>query len=49
VEPVWLMIAERNSWPGGNNSEFCGRRSEGMTWCDTGNWKQVQWKNDTRR
>ncbi len=49
VEPVWLMIAERSSWPGGGNAEFCGRRAEGMVWREGNEWQQVEWNKDTKR
>jgi hypothetical protein len=47
VEPVWIMIAERNTWPGGDNGESSYRRSEGAVWLDGADWKQVGWNNDT--
>ncbi|MCA3080281.1 MAG: hypothetical protein ING71_15995 [Rhodocyclaceae bacterium] len=46
VEPVWILIAERNTWPNGDNAEACWRRSEGAAWLESGNWKQVGWHND---
>ena len=49
VEPVWVMIAERNTWPNGDNSESCWRRSEGVIWLDNGIWRQVGWNKDTKR
>ena len=49
IEPVWLMIAERNTWPRGDNNESCWRRSEGAVWFDGSGWKQVGWNNDTKR
>jgi hypothetical protein len=48
LEPVWLMIAERNTWPNGNNSESCWRRSEGVIWFEDGNWKKIGWNKDTK-
>jgi hypothetical protein len=47
VEPVWLMIAERNTWPMGVSDESCWRRSEGAIWLDDLDWQQVGWNNDT--
>jgi hypothetical protein len=49
VEPLWLMIAERNTWPNGDNDESCWRRSEGAIWFENGTWKQVGWNKDTKR
>jgi hypothetical protein len=49
VEPLWLMIAERNTWPNGDNDESCWRRSEGAVWLDNGTWRQVGWNKDTKR
>lgn len=49
VEPVWLMIAERNTWPQGDNSESCWRRSESAIWFDGKHWQQIGWNKDTKR
>lgn len=49
VEPVWIMVAERNTWPGGVNGESSYRRSEGAVWLDGADWRQVGWNNDTNR
>lgn len=49
VEPVWLMIAERNTWSRGDNDEACWRRSEGAIWLDGKKWRQVGWNKDTKR
>lgn len=49
VEPVWLMIAERNTWPRGSNNESCWRRSEGAVWLEDESWQQVGWNKDTKR
>ena len=49
IEPVWLMIAERNAWPRGVNKEFCQRRSEGAIWVDGQDDKPIRWKHDMRR
>lgn len=46
VEPVWLMIAERGAWPGGNNRQACYRRSEGAIWLESGEVKKVNWHKD---
>ncbi|SMD00885.1 hypothetical protein [Primorskyibacter flagellatus] len=49
VEPVWIMVAERNTWPGGVNDVSSYRRSEGAVWLDGTDWQQVGWNNDTNR
>ena len=49
VEPLWLMIAERNTWPNGDNDESCWRRSEGAVWLENGKWKKIGWNKDTKR
>ena len=49
VVPVWILIAERNTWPKGRNDESCWRRSEGATWRENGEWRQVSWNRDTKR
>ena len=48
LEPVWLMIAERNTWPNGNNNESCWRRSEGVMWLEDGIWQKSSWNKDTK-
>ncbi|MEM5527340.1 hypothetical protein WN093_00795 [Gammaproteobacteria bacterium AS21] len=49
IEPIWILIAERSSFPNGSNSEFCGRRSEGVIWRENGQVKELGWNKDTRR
>ena len=49
VEPVWLMMAERNTWPGGINEESSWRRSMGVIWVDGQDWRQTSWHRDTYR
>ena len=49
VDLVWLMIAERNTWPGGINEESSWRRSIGVIWVDGQDWKQTGWHRDTYR
>lgn len=44
VEPVWIWISERNTWP--NNNLFYGRRSEATVWIDGENWRLNSWKKD---
>ena len=29
---VWLLVAERNAWPGGSNAAATWRRAEGVAW-----------------
>ncbi len=48
IEPVWLMIAERNAWPGGDYGSLCYRRSEGAIWFEGENWQQVGWNKDLK-
>ena len=49
IEPIWVMIAERDTWPNGNNDESCWRRSEGIVWREGGLWQSVAWNKDTKR
>ena len=49
VEPVWIMIAERNTWPEGHNQESCWRRSTGVIRLENGSWNQIGWNRDTIR
>lgn len=49
IEPMWVMIAERNTWPNGNNRESCWRRSEGIVWREGEAWQKVAWNKDTKR
>ncbi len=49
IEPVWIMIAERNTWPNGDNNESCWRRSEGVVWREGEVWQKVAWNKDTKR
>ena len=49
IEPVWIMIAERNTWPRCTNNESCRRRAEGAVWFGSQGWKQVGWNHDTKR
>ncbi|AGS20882.1 hypothetical protein REMIM1_CH01038 [Rhizobium etli bv. mimosae str. Mim1] len=43
-----VMIAERNTWPGGNNYSAAWRRSEGVCWRDGRGINKLLWKRDTR-
>jgi len=47
LEAVWLFIAERNAWPGGDNSQARWRRSESAIWYDGLNWHKEHWFRDT--
>lgn len=49
IEPVWLMIAERNTWPNGSNNESCWRRSEGVKWFNGVSWIKKSWNKDTNQ
>jgi hypothetical protein len=49
VTPIWLLIAERNAWPSGNNDQSCWRRSEGAWWETAKRWDSISWNNDTKR
>lgn len=49
VTPISLLIAERNTWPSGNNDHSCWRRSEGAWWETAKGWKSISWNNDTKR
>jgi hypothetical protein len=43
---LWLLVAERNAWPGGSNDNAAWRRSEGLCWHDGKKIKTVTWKRD---
>ena len=47
VETVWLMLAERNTWPGSINEESSWLRSMGVIWVDGQHWKQTGWHRDS--
>lgn len=49
LTPVWLLIGERNTWPGGDNDQSSWRRSEGAWWETKGKWANVAWHHDTKR
>lgn len=46
LEPVWIMIAERNAWPKGSDDRYW-RRSEVVAWRDGKTWNQFDWTNDS--
>lgn len=43
-----VMIAERNTFPGGHNRSAAWRRSEGVCWRDRRGINKLLWKRDTR-
>ena len=43
---VWLLVAERNAWPGGNNAAATWRRAEGVAWMDGDHVVSTTWKRD---
>lgn len=42
-----VMIAERETWPGGGNQNAAWRRAEGVCWRDGRGISQLVWKRDT--
>ncbi|MDM3174405.1 ATP-binding protein [Citrobacter sp. Cf112] len=49
LTPFWLLIGERNTWPGGDNDQSCWRRSEGAWWQQNDEWEHIAWNRDTKR
>ena len=49
LTPFWLLIGERNTWPGGDNDQSCWRRSEGAWWQQNDEWEHISWNRDTKR
>lgn len=47
VEPIWLMVAERNTCPERIASKACWMRTEGVAWHDGESWKKFNWIRDT--
>jgi len=43
---AWLLVAERNAWPGGNNAAATWRRVEGVEWMDSDRVVSRTWKRD---
>ena len=43
---LWLLVAERNAWPGGSNDNAAWRRSEGLCWHDGKKFRTATWKQD---
>ena len=44
---LWLLVAERNVWPGGHNNNAAWRRSEGVCWQQNGRLKVEKWIRDS--
>ncbi|MFN3239058.1 MAG: hypothetical protein ACE37D_18660, partial [Pseudomonadales bacterium] len=49
LDPVWLLIGERNTWPSSDNNQSCWRRSEGAWWKQKDVWTNLAWNHDTKR
>ncbi|MFP8833437.1 hypothetical protein ACLIJR_04110 [Hydrogenophaga sp. XSHU_21] len=43
---VWLLVAERNAWPGGSNAAATWRRAEGVAWMDGDRVVSKTWTRD---
>ena len=43
---VWLLVAERNAWPGGSNAAATWRRAEGVAWMDGDYVVSKTWTRD---
>jgi len=43
---IWLLVAERGSWPGGHNANAAGRRTEGICWIEDGKPTSITWNED---
>lgn len=46
---VWVFVAERGAWPGGENENASRRRSEGVIWHERGKPKMACWNDDWGR
>jgi hypothetical protein len=49
LECIWVFLAERNAWPGGDNDNAAWRRSEGFCWIEGGQPRAVTWNEDRSR
>lgn len=49
LECIWVFVAERSAWPGGENDHASRRRSEGVIWREDGKMKMVSWDDDWAR
>jgi hypothetical protein len=43
---IWLLVAERGSWPGGHNENAAWRRTEGICWVQDGKPTAITWNED---
>ena len=43
---IWLLVAERNAWPGGSNGAATWRRAEGVAWMDGSRVVSRTWSRD---
>ncbi|MGX6571442.1 hypothetical protein [Cupriavidus necator] len=43
---VWLLVAERNAWPGGSNAAATWRRAEGVAWMEGSRVFSRTWTRD---
>ena len=43
---IWLLVAERGSWPGGHNENAAWRRTEGICWLEDGKPTTMTWNED---
>ncbi len=46
IEPIWLMVAERNAWLEGSIANAYRRRSEAVVWRDGKLWQKHNWVED---
>jgi hypothetical protein len=46
---VWVFVAERGAWPGGENRHASWRRSEGFVWLKNGKPQVHHWKEDCNK
>ena len=46
--PMWVLVAERNAWPGGSNNSASWRRSEGVCWFQGSSIRKFTWHSDNR-
>ncbi len=44
---LWLLIAERNAWPGGHNENASWRRTEGICWPHGNTLRSKTWHRDS--
>lgn len=46
---VWLLVAERNAWPGGHNENASWRRTEGICWPHGKSLRSETWHQDNAK